>query len=77
MKKTIKLFAFMLFIVMSIAISVIGSSAAPIFGDIDGDGEVTIRDAAAILLIVTGHDNIDVAEPCDHIEKSSLTRRYP
>ena len=77
MKKTFKLLALTLFIVMNIAISAIGSSAAPIFGDINGDGEVNVRDAATILLIVTGHEDVEIVEPCDHIEKVVIDAAVP
>ena len=76
MKKTFKLLALTLFVVMSIAVATIGSSAAPLVGDINGDGEVNIRDAAMILQIVTGHD-VKPAEPCYHVGKVVIDEAVP
>ena len=76
MKKAFRMLALTLFVVMSIAVATIGSSAAPLVGDINGDGEVNIRDAAMILQIVTGHD-VKPAEPCYHVGKVVIDEAVP
>ena len=48
---------------MTLAYSVYASAAVP--GDVNGDGEVDIRDAALILQYVTGHD-VQLVAPCTH-----------
>ena len=45
MKKSFKMLALTLFVILSIAMAVIGSSAAPLFCDINGDGELTSDDS--------------------------------
>ena len=66
MKKTIKFMLMIIFSAIMLAITVISPSAASLTGDLDGDGEITVRDAAIILQIVTGHTDIEIVEPCYH-----------
>ena len=63
MKKSFKAFALTLFVILSVAMIAVGTSAASIPGDVNGDGEVNIRDAAHLLLFITDHD-VELA--CTH-----------
>ena len=65
MKKSFKTLALMIFVILSAAFIAVSTSAAPLPGDVNGDGEVNIRDAATILQFVTGHD-VELVAPCTH-----------